>query len=127
MGILQESTFGIWKIPIAQDGRGRKGNMNRQVLRKALRIYGESNQIIKLGEEIGELLQAVSKFHWRSNSYDSPGEQAAFRKAVVTEVADVMVMLEQVKLMVEIDDDELSEEITRKVERLDDRLRVYED
>jgi NTP pyrophosphatase (non-canonical NTP hydrolase) len=101
--------------------------MNRQVLRKALRIYGESNQIIKLGEEVGELLQAVSKFYWRSNLYDSPGEKAAFRNAVVTEVADVMVMLEQVRLMAEIDDDELSEEITRKVERLDDRLRVYED
>lgn len=125
--MLQDNTFGSWKFPIARDGKGRKERMNRQVLRKALRIYGESNQIIKLGEEVGELLQAVSKFHWRSNNYDYPGEKAKSREAVVTEVADVLVMIEQVKLMAEIDDDELSEEITRKVERLDDRLRVYED
>jgi NTP pyrophosphatase (non-canonical NTP hydrolase) len=101
--------------------------MNNQVLRKALRVYGESNQIIKLGEEVGELLQAVSKYHWRSNNYDSPGEKSACRESVVTEVADVLIMLEQVKLMAVIDEEELSEEITRKVERLDDRLRVYED
>ena len=71
--------------------------------------------------------RTVSKFHWRFNNYDYPGEKAKAREAVVTEVADVLVMIEQVKLMAEIDDDELSEEITRKVERLDDRLRVYED
>lgn len=101
--------------------------MNIQVLRKVLRIYGESNQIIKLGEEVGELLQAVSKFHWSSNGNNSLGEKATFKESVVTEVADVMVMLEQIKLMVGIDEDELSKEIDRKIKRLDVLLRSYED
>lgn len=122
-----DNICGIWRNLIVQVGKGKVKEMNIQVLKKALRVYGESNQIIKLGEEVGELLQAVSKYHWRSNNYDSPGEKASFKESVITEVADVLIMLEQVRLIADIAEEELSEEITRKVERLDDRLRTFED
>lgn len=60
-------------------------------LEKAIDTYGSLNQIDMLHEEIGELLQAINK--------DKRKRTLATRDNVLEEIADVEIMLEQLKIM----------------------------
>ena len=61
-----------------------------QLYREALRAWGPELQSLMLAEEIGELLQAWSKYR--------RGEGLALD--VVEEIADVRIMLEQLEIMI---------------------------
>lgn len=78
---------------------------------KALEIYGVDNQIIKLAEECGELLSAVSKR--RSGRCDVD--------AVAEEIADVLIMLDQMQTAFECEE-VVSKYIRYKLDRLENRL-----
>ena len=84
---------------------------NKEVYKRALSIYGEKNQVIMMFEEMSELQKALTK-HLRG---------ATDKRAIVDEVADVEIMLEQMKLLFNIEND-VSERKQFKVERLMARL-----
>jgi len=70
----------------------------------ALNRWGPTAQWIQTFEELGELMQSMSKF------YRSPNKTT--RTKLVDEIADVKIMLEQVQVLVEdISMEELSMDI----------------
>ena len=83
----------------------------KEVYKRALNIYGEKNQVVMVFEEMSELQKALTK-HLRGISD---------KRAIADEIADVEIMLEQMKLLFNI---EVSVEERKqfKVERLMTRL-----
>lgn len=63
--------------------------------RKAIEVYTKENQVIKTLEEIGELAQALSKW-LLCQSIFPPLE---LKKNVKEEIADVQIMLDQLKMI----------------------------
>ena len=90
-------------------------NMKR-VLEKAIAHYGKSHQAIKCIEEIGEFLQALSKYtfvgdkhaEWKKTAMNRPAtvEDMLFFEEVMQEerhlqeeIADAIIMLQQMRLI----------------------------
>lgn len=67
----------------------------RHIMRNAIEKWGQQAQINMFHEEIGELMQAVNKLLRADNS-----KYVACRDNVIEEIADVEIMLEQIKIMV---------------------------
>ena len=65
--------------------------------------YGLGNQIIQTSEEVGELLQAMSKYK------RDPSE--IHQNAIATEVADVYIMLKQIVQLVGLSDEKIIDNI----------------
>lgn len=84
----------------------------RDLYERALSKWGVNDQIAMLHEEIGELLVAVG--HYRRGRSDTG--------TVISEVADVRVMLEQLVMMVGATEDEVDAIMSAKIERLRKRL-----
>lgn len=84
--------------------------------KKALRTWGEEAQVNMLDEELGELITAVARFK----------RGRAMHQDVMTELADVFIMVEQIATMMSYDDFE--KELDRKLVRLrDEKLAKYGD
>ena len=83
----------------------------REVLQEAIDRYGTNAQLMMVLEEMSELLKEICK--WFRGKRDPD--------AIADEVADVEIMLEQVKIIFDLDR-EVSEHIDRKIERLRFRL-----
>jgi NTP pyrophosphatase (non-canonical NTP hydrolase) len=64
-------------------------------------------------EECGELIQAISKVFFRGKSVD--------KSDIVTEMADVRIMIEQLARILEVEEG-VEIEMTRKLNRLEARL-----
>ncbi|MCL1789890.1 MAG: hypothetical protein FWG40_00780 [Peptococcaceae bacterium] len=80
------------------------------VLRSAIFKYGEQAQIYMAIEEMAELIHALSKHKRYGRCLESK---------VREEMSDVIIMLEQLKMMF----GRVDEEVDKKVKRLDKRLR----
>ena len=80
---------------------------------KALEKWGEGPQIMMLFEECGELLNAMSKIT------RGRGEV----KDVITELADVSIMVEQIGLLLGYEDFEKEKE--KKLKRLKSKLKEH--
>lgn len=90
--------------------------MDSYVLNKAIARYGKGDQITMLFEEMAELQNAVCK-HGRGRSTAAE---------IAEEIADVEIMLEQMKIIFECRG--LSESIKHeKIERLRRRLEELDD
>lgn len=85
--------------------------MNKeQLYKEALKIYGFEAQSRMVDEECAELINALCKYkRGRANGYD-----------VITEIADVMIMCEQ--MAVYFGKEEVEKEIETKLSRLEERL-----
>lgn len=84
-----------------------------ELYQKALSKWGEEAQINMVYEEIGELLTALSRFkRGRANHND-----------IMTELADVSIMVEQIATLMNYDDFE--KEKNFKLNRLKERLKKY--
>ena len=78
---------------------------------EAVRAYGKQSQLVMAMEEMSELTKELSKnLRGADNS-----------KALAEEIADVEIMLEQLKLMFSIRD-EVTQQRTVKLQRLDNRI-----
>jgi len=84
-----------------------------ELCRKALRRYGVDVQRLMLVEECGELLNIVGKLPRARASVDE----------LITELADVSIMVEQMALYYGWD--EFQQEKERKLNRLQQRLSGY--
>lgn len=89
-----------------------------EILKNAIDYYGEFTQHSVAQEECGELIQAISK--WLRAV--KPTDQLNARNLIRDEMADVLVMLEQLKLMHSISDKELNQQIDYKLVRLRGRM-----
>lgn len=83
-----------------------------ELYRRASERWGSYGQLRMLHEEIGELMVAVGHYH----------RERATKADVVSEIADVRVMLEQLVLMVGATEMEVYAEVQKKMARLADRL-----
>ena len=105
--------------------------MNEQqtdILKQAVETYGLLSQIDMLHEEIGELMQAISKAK-RSNMIFNDGirtpatldvKRSLLYHQLCSEVADVKITLAQLELM--LDTETIQCNIDRKIGRLQRRL-----
>lgn len=83
------------------------------VISRALDHYGFKNQMIKTAEELAELSQALCKMILSSNSHSE-----FIAEQVRGEIADVTIMLEQMKMHF----GRCEEEIDYKLRRLEKRI-----
>ena len=82
---------------------------NTELYLEAIRLFGKSGQVKQAIEEMSELITAMLHF--------SRGK--ADKKDVLTEVVDVSIMLEQIKLIFDIEEDEFKKEREQKLYRLE--------
>lgn len=76
---------------------------------EAVRLFGHTSQAMVAFEEMGELVQAVSK------DFRKEGSQ----KEIMGEIADVTIMLEQLKLMYGIDSEQHNKMMFEKLAKLE--------
>lgn len=92
--------------------------MNNESIVFIAEHYGFDNQKEQLNEEMAELTLALSKY---KREFAFHGELNCFteynRLQVAEEIADVIVMLEQIKHLLAIPDDYIEKQIEYKVNR----------
>lgn len=91
----------------------------RKVFTEAIAKYGEDEQMRIAQEECAELIQAISKYHRAQSNPDGRYFSRA-RDNLIEEIADVSIMIDQLKLMVKGDHAEMR---TAKVERMAIRMK----
>ena len=84
------------------------------IMQTALDRWGLNAQVGQTVEECAELIMALQKY------YRLPREEAV--KNILDEIADVEMMLAQMRLVFNIDDDALRKRIEYKFERLSQYL-----
>lgn len=89
-----------------------------EIEKKAIEVYTKENQVIKTLKELGELTQALSKWLLCQSSFPPP----ELKKHVLEEIADVQIMLDQMKMI--FGPTLIDEEA--KLTRLADRLGMME-
>lgn len=83
-----------------------------KIFRKALETFGKQTQLSVVKEELAELIVAIS--HYERNRIGALD--------LMTEIADVRIMLRQLVLMFDINDIQLDAAINNKIKRLQGRV-----
>lgn len=84
-----------------------------ELYKKAINTWGEEAQVNMLYEECGELITAIAQFR----------RGRVMQKDVMTELADVSIMVEQMATLLNFEDYEA--EKNNKLKRLEKRLENY--
>lgn len=82
-------------------------------------VYGEEKQLIQTAEEAAELAQAALKRH---KALTTDETMVATREALAEEIADVLIMCEQI-IYLEDFEDRVREIIDSKIQRQIDRIK----
>lgn len=91
-----------------------------KVLETARKVYGNKNQILVCIEELNELACVLAKFP----RYEDEGEaREKLMDKALDEVADVLIILEHVQKIFELTDEDISDRMLKKIERLDRWLK----
>lgn len=85
-----------------------------EVQTAVIKKYGKIIQTFVAIEEMSELMKELSKNMRGEKNHD----------ALVEEVADVYIMLDQIMTMYELTDEEVTEMIHEKLKRTEERLKV---
>lgn len=80
------------------------------------RYYGMNPQMNQATEEMAELIQALNKYRRK------PGDET--RAHVIEEVADVEIMLEQMKELFSIDSVDITDVKVQKIRRTRERIKA---
>jgi len=86
---------------------------NRERCSKVVRIYPKDHQMLLAMEELAELTQAISKYLRYGDT-----------EPLLEEYADVLVMLEQVRQILNIDDEEINKRAGKKLYRALGRVAI---
>ena len=97
-----------------------KGKKVKELLNKAIDTYGIEEQLLQTVEECAELIQAINK--WRRTKDLESTKDAV--EHLAEEAADVIIMLEQIKIMV--GEPKINWWIDFKLQRLAERLEAQE-
>lgn len=87
-----------------------------QILQKAVRVYGKISQMLMMIEEMSELTKAISKYH---RAVDGESAMSAAEN-ILEEMADVQIMLDQMRIMFGSTD----EWERKKLDRLEKRIEA---
>lgn len=93
---------------------------HKEIYQKAIESYGVDNQLFQLDEEMAELIKAVNK--WRRNKKLAE-KYSAYVEDVAEEIADVEIMLDQLKMILDINETEILDWKYRKLRRLNEDLQ----
>lgn len=89
--------------------------------------YGYEAQSRQCIEEMAELTQAINKL-WRKKTYGGDSKEISqLRKNVFEELADVSIMICQMKELLGLNEDALSEIINQKLDRQLERIHSHDD
>lgn len=88
---------------------------NTDKLRTIIEHFGKLQQVVKLGEEVGELNKAILNLE---NGFTRTNNE------ITGELADVYVILKQIELMYDVDRDEVQSIIDMKVDRVFEKYYV---
>lgn len=86
-----------------------------KVLEKARELYGFRTQIVISAEECCELAKELLKY-LRYDEHNSAVKET--KDSVLSEVADVTIILNHIKAIFEISDEEIESKVGQKLERL---------
>lgn len=89
--------------------------IDKEVLLKALTLWGTDAQLRQLDEELGELIVASCKVQ----------RNKRFSENFHEEIADVLIMIEQIKMLKEVDIALIDKYIDEKVSRLRERVTEF--
>lgn len=92
----------------------------RNIMTRAIQHFGETAQIDMAVEEMAELTKAICK----AKRAQAGAEMGAAVENVVEEIADVQIMLDQLRLIFACSTDEVEED---KLRRLLSRINRYEE
>lgn len=84
---------------------------NLKILKKSLKTHGVEKTILVCMEELSELIQAISKIE------RYPDEEIR-KYNLVEEIADVNIIVEYLKIIYDINNEDISEWADRKLSRL---------
>jgi len=87
------------------------------ILQKALNVYGIQSQTLMLAEECAEVVKAASKLVRNKNFKSSE-----LINCLVEEIADVRIMLNQMRIYYEIPDEQIDQVVAYKIGRLEKNL-----
>lgn len=90
----------------------------KTILDVAIDYYGPSHQLVKTMEELSELNVEVAKH------LSVPHDESRSIDKIVTEIADVEIMLAQLKKILKIPDEAIKKEKARKLRRLVSRISL---
>lgn len=94
-------------------------------IRTIAAFYGYNAQSRQLIEEMAELMVAVNKYHRALELYDIEYESAFLdirKDDIAEEIADVTIMLEQIKYLLSISDTDIEHIIKQKLNRQLERI-----
>ena len=101
--------------------------MNNEAIRKIADHYGFHAQSRQLAEECAELTVAVNKYYRKCDKLTfTPREHLDIQHCVsniAEEIADVSIMLEQMKYLLNISNDDINKVIDRKLNRQLERIK----
>ena len=86
----------------------------KELYKKALRKWGEDAQVFMAFEEFAELQETIC--HARRKN------KIVFKCDLISELADVIIMLEQIKVIFDITEGEILVEKDKKLERLEEMI-----
>lgn len=91
---------------------------NKDIFYAAINHYGANMQIDVAIEEMAELTQALIK----TKRYATDEDYDLFRDNVIEEIADVEIMLAQLRIIFDIEEEAIEYDKREKIERLAKRL-----
>lgn len=97
--------------------------MNKKAIIEISEFYGYDAQSRQLIEEMAELTQAINKAWRMGNDFDNLLVQ---KRNIKEEIADVYIMLEQMKYLLNIYEDDIETIINRKILRQLERIEKNE-
>lgn len=91
----------------------------KEDLLKIINNYGISNQIKKFNEECFELEEAIIDHEWLVSE-----RGRGYKKHIIEELSDVMVLFKQIQYWYEIEDEEIEEMMKFKIDRTLKRMEA---
>lgn len=89
-------------------------SINKNIIKRSNRVWNTDGQLFVCVEELSELIQAISKVH-RGGKIEN----------LIEEIADVYIMLENLKDQFDITDTEIEKQMHYKLQRLDEKIDKY--
>ena len=93
------------------------------IIETAIAKLGEENQMRQTQEELAELIVAINKYERAIKENIHPLYINAARKNIIEEITDVLIMIDAVKNMLDIQDEEIKKVRDFKLNRLLNRLK----
>lgn len=100
----------------------------KEDLLKIIEHYGVIHQLKKFNEESYELIEAARDFEeqFAISEYDIKKVDKYFIDCIAEELADCMVLLEQIKVYYNLDNEKIIDEMKHKVNRQLKRIKEEE-